>query len=155
MVRKIERQYFDVSGADADVLRVGNELTVDNYLRNFQWDYARYRYQGRQLPDLVSQIQSMVAKADDELKKLSVSYSEKQQALSALQRKRTTNLITSDFEDFLKPDQVSKHEFLDSEYLVTLAVVVPAALEPGMFYSCGKRLISFVRILEIVRRNRS
>jgi len=129
VVRKIERQYSDVAGNDAEVLRVANEMTVENYLRNFQWDYARYRYQGRQLPDLVSQIQTMVAKVDDELKKLSQSYNEKVQTLSALQRKRTVNLATSDFEDFLPADIVSKFEFLDTDYMKTVVVVVNSQTE--------------------------
>jgi V-type H+-transporting ATPase subunit C len=133
VVRKIERQYLDVAGADAEVLRVANEMTVDNYLRNFQWDYARYRYQGRQLPDLVSQIQIMVAKVDDELKKLSVSYNEKLQTLSALQRKRTVNLVTSDFEDFLSAETVAKLEFLNTDYLQTLIVCVNSQTEKGLF----------------------
>ncbi len=107
-------------------------MTVENFLRNFQWDYARYRYQGRQLPDLVSQIQTMVAKVDDELKKLSISYNEKIQTLSALQRKRTVNLATSDFEDFLPADKVSRFEFLNTEYLQTLVVVVSSQNEAGM-----------------------
>ncbi len=106
-------------------------MAVDNYLRNFQWDYARYRYQGRQLPDLVSQIQTMVAKVDDELKKLSLSYNEKIQALSALQRKRTVNLITSDFEDFLAADKIARMEFLNTEYLQTLVIVVNSQNEQG------------------------
>lgn len=129
VVRKVERQYIDVAGNDAETLRV-NDTTVEAYLRNFQWDYARYRYQGRQLSDLVSQIQSMVAKVDEELKKLSTNYNEKNQALSAVVRKKTTNLANSDFEDFLTPDIVAKHEFVDSEFLVTVAIVVPNSIEP-------------------------
>lgn len=104
-------------------------MTVENFLRNFQWDYARYRYQGRQLQDLVSQVQTMVAKVDDELKKLSISYTEKIQAFSALQRKRTVNLVTSDFEDFLSADKVSKLEFVNTEYLQTVVVVVTSQIE--------------------------
>ncbi len=101
-------------------------------MRIFQWDYARYRYQGRQLSDLVSQIQTMVAKVDEELKKLSISYNEKTQALGVIQRKKATNLASSDFEDFLTPDIVGRHEFLNTEFLVTLIVVVPGALEQGI-----------------------
>ncbi|CAE7655267.1 vha-11, partial [Symbiodinium microadriaticum] len=134
VVRKIERQYAEVAGSEADSLRAANEMTVENFLRNFQWDYARYRYQGRQLPDLVSQVQAMVAKVDDELKKLSISYNEKLQQLSAVQRKKTTNLITSDLEDFLPADTPSKFEFVNSEYLVTLLVVVPGPVEAGKSY---------------------
>lgn len=123
---------MDVAGADAEALRV-NETPVDTFLRNFQWDFARYRYQGRQLTEIVSQIQSTVGNVDEELKKLVQGYTEKQQALSALQRKKTANLLTADFEDVLKPDQVAKHEFLDSDTLLTVVVVVPSQLEAGRF----------------------
>eukprot|EP01041_Mallomonas_annulata_P012227 gene12227-25675_t len=128
VVRKVERQYVDIAGPEAETLRV-NDTNVEAYLRNFQWDYARYRFQGRQLSDIVSQIQTMVAKVDEELKKLSISYNEKQQALGAVQRKKTTNLATSDFEDFLTPEVVGRHEFLNTEFLVTLVAVIPGALE--------------------------
>ncbi len=77
MVRRIEHQYNDVSGPDAEELRAANEMTVINFLRNFQWDYARYRYQGRQLADIVSQVQVSVSKVDEELKKLAISYTMK------------------------------------------------------------------------------
>jgi hypothetical protein len=108
-------------------------MTVENFLRNFQWDYARYRFQGRQLPDLVSQVQTMVAKVDDELKKLSMTYNEKTQNLSAVQRKKTTNLTTSDLEDFLPADIISRFEFVNSEYMLSVLVVVNSQTEAGTF----------------------
>jgi len=129
VVRRIERQYVEVSGPDAEALRAANEMSVENYLRNFQWDFARYRYQGRQLPDIVSQIQVSVAKVDEELKKLAISYNEKVQHLGVVQRKKTTNLVTSDLEDFLSVEAVNANEFLDSEYLLTVLVVVNGQAE--------------------------
>lgn len=75
----------------------------------------------------------MVAKVDDELKKLSVSYNEKIQAMSALSRKRNINLITSDFEDFLTPEKVARFEFLNTEYLQTLIVVLNSQNEAGIY----------------------
>lgn len=71
----------------------------------------------------------MAAKVDDELKKLSSLYNEKNLNLSGLQRKKTVNLNTSDFEDFLKPTQVAKLELLNTETLLTVMVVVPSAIE--------------------------
>jgi predicted nuclease with TOPRIM domain len=128
----VERQYNDlVVSSEHEPLRATNETPVETYLRSFSWDYARYRHQGRQLPDLVSQIQSMVGKVDDELKKLSTSYNEKLQALGAIQRKKTTNLVTSDFEDFLPADIVRKTEFMNTEYLLTMVVVVTTQMEAG------------------------
>lgn len=130
VVKKIERQYSDLLGASGtEFLRVGNDLSVEAYLRTFQWDFARYRFQGRALPDLIGQVQSMAAKADEELKKLSLSYNEKNQNLASVQRKRTTNLNTSDLEDFLPAAAVNKHEFLNTENFLTVLVVVTGPTE--------------------------
>ncbi len=130
-MRKVERQYNELVTTDHEPLRAVNETPVETFLRSFVWDYARYRHQGRQLPDLVSQIQSMVAKVDEELKKLSITYNEKVQSLSAIQRKKTTNLVTSDFEDFLPATIVTKYEFLNTEYLATMILVVSTNVEQG------------------------
>ena len=106
-------------------------MPIDRYLRNFQWDYARYRFQGRPLSDIVSQIQGVAVKVDEELKKLGQSYMEKQQYLAGLQRKKSSNMVTADFEDVLTPAEVSRMEVLNTDTLVTLAVIVPAAVENG------------------------
>ena len=100
-------------------------------MRKFQWDGARYQFQGRQLTEIVAQIQSMAAKVDEELKKLAAVYNEKTLAASTLQRKKTINISTSDFEDFMKPALVARLELLQSESLLTVMVVVPASLEKG------------------------
>lgn len=111
-----------------------NSTKVETFLRKFQWDNARYQFSGRQLSEIVSQIQSMAAKVDDELKKLSLLYNEKTLALSTLQRKKTVNVSTSDFEDFMKPAAVARLELINSETLLTIMVVVPASLEKGKFW---------------------
>ena len=72
MVKKIERQYFDIQSGVEGIkppLRV-HEKTVSAYLSKWVWDYARYQYQGRKLSDLISQVTSQTAYADEELKKL-------------------------------------------------------------------------------------
>jgi len=128
VVRKVERQYLDISGPNAELLRV-NSTKVEVFLRKFQWDTARYQFSGRPLAEIVAQIQSMTAKVDEELKKLAALYNEKNLNLSALQRKKTVNLSTSDFEDFLKPTAVAKLDLLNTETLLTVMVAVPQALE--------------------------
>ena len=132
VVRKVERQYIDISGPGAETLRI-NSTKVEIFLRKFQWDNARYQFSGRQLSDIVSQVQSMASKVDEELKKLSLLYNEKTLALSTLQRKKTVNVSTSDFEDFMKPTAVARLELLNSETLLTIMVVVPASLEKGEY----------------------
>lgn len=129
-MRKVERQYIDTAGPAAEALRI-NSVRVETFLRKFQWDNARYQFSGRQLPEIVSQVQSMAAKVDEELKKLSLLYNEKTLSLSTLQRKKVVNVTTSDFEDFMKPMAVARLELLNSETLLTVMVIVPASLENG------------------------
>lgn len=131
VVRKVERQYVEtkaaITGTDSG-LKV-NETSVEAYLRKFQWDFARFQIQGKKLSELVAQIQSLAAKVDDELKIMTTSYGDKTVAFAALQRKKTVVLQTSDFEDFLTTSAVAKLELLDTEYLLTVTVVVPKAQE--------------------------
>ena len=76
----------------------------------------------------------MSTKVDEELKKLSATYSEKTLLLSTLQRKKTINLLTSDFEDFLSPEFVARMDILKAEgekVLETVMVVCPKSLDNG------------------------
>ncbi len=130
-MKKVERQYLDIAGASGEPLRV-NETTVEAYFRRFQWDHAVYQHQGKHLTEIVAQIQAMVTKVDEDLKTLSTTYTEKSLTETNAIRKRTVNLMTSDFEDFLKPEDVAKMDPIDTENMLTVAVVVPKALEQGM-----------------------
>lgn len=139
-MRKVERQFFEVSGTQAEPLRV-NETAVEAYLRRFQWDFAQYQYQGRQLQELVGQMQSMTGKIDEDLKTLTTAYTDKCLALASTKRKKIVNLSTSDLEDFLSPLDIDKIEALNTEHLLTVLVVVPKSLETG------KHIHSFYNLL--------
>lgn len=130
MLKKIERQYYDVAESGAGALKVG-EKSAAAYISNFQWDVSRYKVTGVSMLDIVSQIQSTVGGVDEELKKLTTVYAEKSQFLAACQRKKQVNLTTSDFEDFLTPQMVANIGAIDSEYMLTLMCVVPASSEQG------------------------
>lgn len=123
---------MDISTGDVEPLRI-NDLPLEKYFQTFQWDFARYQHQGRQLGDLVNQIQSSGSKIDEELKKMSASYTDKVMALSTLQRKKVINLSTSDFEDILKPEAVARLDFVNTDNLLTMVVAVPKGLEQGQF----------------------
>ncbi len=109
---------------------------MEGYLRKFDWDFARYQHSGRQLTELVSQIQSTATKIDEELKKLAISYSEKNVFLTSLQRKKNINFLTSDFEDFLTPEFVARMDILKADgenVLETVIAICPCSLEQGIF----------------------
>lgn len=130
-MRKVERQHVDTmsaSGLPYEELKV-NETSIEAYLRNFTWDFARYQHQGKKLSELVTQILTMSAQIDEELKKLTTAHGEKTQLLTSLERKKTINLSTSDFEDFMAPELKERLEILDNEHLQTVFVAMPKAVE--------------------------
>jgi V-type H+-transporting ATPase subunit C len=141
MMKKVERQYFDIQEAarkKAQPLKV-QEKSVEAYLHNWEWDYARYQHQGKKLANLVSQISSQSSTADEELKKLLASHAERTTALAAWQRKKVVNLGTSDFEDFLTLEQGRALEVLDNDHLLTLMVSMPKHTEDDFLKNyCSK-----------------
>lgn len=128
VVRKVERQYLELSGESPKPLMV-NDVTVDAVLNRFQWNTAQFQTEGKQLSELVSQVQAIAGKTDEELKVLSNTYTEKNLALATAKRRQVINLVTSDFEDFLSPEAVAKIDLINTDSLLTITVVVPKALE--------------------------
>lgn len=127
IVRKIERQFNDLNQSD-EVLTVDG-VPIDRYLNHFAWDEAKHPHR-RPLSEITSIIQLTMAKVDEELKQLSSMYSEKKQLLHQMTRsKKGGNLMVVDLDQVLTPDLVSKSDFVCTEYLQTLVVVVPKALE--------------------------
>ncbi|KAI9922215.1 hypothetical protein PsorP6_000220 [Peronosclerospora sorghi] len=147
VVRKIERQFHDLNKGD-QILTVDG-VPVERYLNFFSWDEAKHPHR-RPLPEIVSIIQSVrkifrsekvekliiyvmvmqsVGKIEDELKQLSTRYAEKKQQLLGLQRKKGGNLMVANLNDVLTPDVVSPSDFVNTEYLQTLVVIVPKSLE--------------------------
>ena len=110
-----------------------DDKPVEQYLKNFEWDFAKYQPQGKTLAEIVGQIQSMASRIDDELKKYAVELAEKAINMSSLQRRKIVNFSTSELEDFLKPAVAATIEPSDPNgTLITLIVSVPKALEKGL-----------------------
>jgi hypothetical protein len=131
VVKKVERQYLEVAGSEAKPMRL-NDSSVEGFFERFQWDLAQYQSQGKALGEIVAQVQAMAGKAEEELKSLGTSFQEKTSALAAAKRRKVVNLATSEFEDFMKPEDLAKVDFLSTEHLLTVTVVVPKAQEQGM-----------------------
>ncbi|POM57511.1 H - or Na -translocating F-type, V-type and A-type ATPase (F-ATPase) Superfamily, partial [Phytophthora palmivora] len=126
VVRKIERQFHDLNKGDQALTVDG--VPVERYLSFFSWDEAKHPHR-RPLPEIVSIIQSSVGKIEEELKQLSTRYAEKKQQLIGLQRKKGGNLMVANLNDVLTPDVVSTSDFVNTEYLQTMVVIVPKNLE--------------------------
>jgi V-type H+-transporting ATPase subunit C len=130
-VRKIERQFHDLNKGDQALTVDG--VPVGRYLNFFSWDEAKHPHR-RPLPEIVGIIQASVGKIEEELKQLSTRYSEKKQQLLQHQRKKGGNLMVANLNDILTPDIVSTSDFVNSEYLQTLVVVVPKNLEEAWLH---------------------
>lgn len=145
MVRKVERQYVEIAAEKATPLRV-NDKAIEAAFAKFQWDFSQYQCQGKPLSELVSQVQAVAGKTEEELKSIATAYTEKNQALAAAKRRKVINLSTSDFEDFLPPEKVAEIDVYNSETLLTVAVVVPKSLENGIplaFLFCSSQSNTF------------
>lgn len=132
VVKKVERQYLEMAGPKPEALRV-HEVSSEAFLQRFQWDYAQYQHQGRQLAEIVGQIQSMAAKIDEDLKTLTASYTDKSLALAATKRKKVIAFATSDLEDFLTPRDIARIDVQDSDNFKTLLIATTKQLEQGLW----------------------
>ena len=145
ILKKIERIYIDtIVSHNKITIEFGNksisttndtnqklkvkEQNIEEFIKSFSWDYARYPI-NRPLNSLIADIQHIGSKVDDELKKLGAAYNERNNAHSTLVRRRNMNFYTSDFEDIFMPIEVANIEFVDTEYLCTLLIVVPKSSE--------------------------
>lgn len=129
-------------------------MNVEAIFNRFEWNAAQFQPEGKQLSELVSQIQGVAVKTDEELKVLSATYTDKNMALAAAKRRQVINLTTSDFEDFLKPEAVAKLDMINSENLLTVMVVVPKALEQGNVYHSLILPLFPLRVFELLRNDR-
>lgn len=128
LVKRIERQYRDLeSKKGAEELKVAGQ-PLDRYISNFTWEYAKYP-QRRTLPELVALVLAGTSKIEEELKSLSQAYTDKVQTVQSLKRKKGGSLATAALEEVLTEDVLKGFEFLNTEFLLTLVVVVPRQLE--------------------------
>jgi V-type H+-transporting ATPase subunit C len=77
------------------------------------------------LKELVSLIAGGAAGIEEELKQLTASFGEKQQALQEANRKQGGNLMGADLNTVLNEDMMRKVNAVDSEYLKTLFIAIP------------------------------
>eukprot|EP01097_Dermamoeba_algensis_P000301 TRINITY_DN1109_c0_g1_i1.p1 TRINITY_DN1109_c0_g1~~TRINITY_DN1109_c0_g1_i1.p1 ORF type:complete len:341 (-),score=67.82 TRINITY_DN1109_c0_g1_i1:302-1324(-) len=119
VVKKIGRQFRDVmEDKDTKDLFSINGATIDNYLRNFPWDDAKYSAK-KSLKELVDIIATKISKMDEDLKTLSSEYNQLNQSIAATKRQDAGNLMVRGLAELVKQEHI-----IQSEYLTTLIVVV-------------------------------
>lgn len=122
-MRKIEKTSMELFEKRSADLTVGG-VPAQRYIQQFAWDSAKYPNR-RPLKELVSLISGGAAGIEEELKQLSASFADKQQALTDAKRKQGGNLMVADLNDVLNEDIMRKVNVVDTEYLKTVFVAIP------------------------------
>ncbi|XP_022908903.2 V-type proton ATPase subunit C-like [Onthophagus taurus] len=99
-----------------------NNSDVPTYITNFKWDAAKYSIK-QSLHNIADVISKQVGQIDADLKTKSTAYNNLNACLQNLEKKQTGTLLTRNLADLVKRE----HFILDSEYLITLLVIVPKA----------------------------
>ncbi|XP_014647650.1 PREDICTED: V-type proton ATPase subunit C 2 isoform X7 [Ceratotherium simum simum] len=99
---------------------LANGVDLTSFVTHFEWDMAKYPAK-QPLVSVVDTVAKQLAQIETDLKSRTASYNTLKTNLENLERKSMGNLFTRTLSDI-----VSKEDFvLDSEYLITLLVIVP------------------------------
>ncbi|XP_049508482.1 V-type proton ATPase subunit C 2 isoform X3 [Panthera uncia] len=108
------------------------KIDLTSFVTHFEWDMAKYPAK-QPLVCVVDTLAKQLAQIETDLKSRTAAYNTLKTNLENLEKKSMGNLFTRTLSDI-----VSKEDFvLDSEYLVTLLVIVPKLIaednEGGLF----------------------
>uniref|UniRef100_A0A8C5QDY8 V-type proton ATPase subunit C n=1 Tax=Leptobrachium leishanense TaxID=445787 RepID=A0A8C5QDY8_9ANUR len=123
LIRKIAQYIEDVMDDSTDKGQenlLANGVDLISYILRFEWDMAKYPVK-QPLKNLMESLSKQMSQIDTDLKSRAVTYNSIKGNLQSLERKTVGNLLTRTLADI-----VNKEDFvLNSEYLITLLVVVP------------------------------
>ncbi|NXP61518.1 VATC1 ATPase, partial [Chloropsis cyanopogon] len=123
VVKKVAQYMADVLEDSKDKVQenlLANGVDLVTYITRFQWDMAKYPIK-QSLKNISEIIAKGVNQIDNDLKARASAYNNLKGNLQNLERKNAGSLLTRSLADIVK-----KEDFvLDSEYLVTLLVIVP------------------------------
>lgn len=104
---------------------LANQVSLSKYLTKFQWEMAKFPIK-QSLRGIVDAIGQQTSQIENDLKAKAQTYNNLKSNLANMERKQTGSLLTRNLGDLVK-----KTDFVqNSEYLVTLLVVVPKVLFP-------------------------
>ncbi|KAF6323115.1 ATPase H+ transporting V1 subunit C1 [Rhinolophus ferrumequinum] len=123
VVKKVAQYMADVLEDSKDKVQenlLANGVDLVTYITRFQWDMAKYPIK-QSLKNISEIIAKGVTQIDNDLKSRASAYNNLKGNLQNLERKNAGSLLTRSLAEIVKKDDF----VLDSEYLITLLVVVP------------------------------
>ncbi|XP_005044330.1 V-type proton ATPase subunit C 2 isoform X2 [Cinclus cinclus] len=123
VIKKIAQYIGEVMEDSKDKVQenlLANGVDLISYLTRFEWDMAKYPIK-QPLKNISEALAKQVTQIEADLKTRSAAYNNIKGNLQSLEKKTMGNLLTRTLADI-----VHKEDFvLNSEYLITLLVVVP------------------------------
>ncbi|NXE21458.1 VATC2 ATPase, partial [Ardeotis kori] len=123
VIKKIAQYIGEVMEDSKDKVQenlLANGVDLISYLTRFEWDMAKYPIK-QPLKNIAEALAKQVTQIETDLKTRSAAYNNIKGNLQNLEKKTVGNLLTRTLADI-----VHKEDFvLNSEYLITLLVVVP------------------------------
>jgi len=123
ITRKVSQYFSEVLEHEKDKLAenlTANNVDCPTYLTKFEWDLAKYPTK-QPLKSIAEIISKQISQVESELKSKSTQYNAIKQSLQQLQKKQSGSLMTRNLGELVK-----KEDFiLNSEYLITVLVIVP------------------------------
>uniref|UniRef100_A0A8C6M5Z0 V-type proton ATPase subunit C n=1 Tax=Nothobranchius furzeri TaxID=105023 RepID=A0A8C6M5Z0_NOTFU len=123
VVKKVAQYMADVLEDSRDKVQenlLANGVDLVTYITRFQWDMAKYPIK-QSLKNISEIISKQVTQIDNDLKGRASAYNNLKGNLQNLERKNAGSLLTRSLAGIVKKDDF----VLDSEYLITMLVVVP------------------------------
>ncbi|KAJ2238470.1 Vacuolar ATP synthase subunit C [Coemansia sp. RSA 1722] len=117
------RALSGVTNQQLQTMLLVDDKPVDQYIRTFSWNNAKYRAD-RSLPEIVGQIADQMGVVDGALKTKMTQYNAIKNSLATVRRKQNGNLSVRTLGGVVRPE----HCVEDSEYLRTVFVAVPQQL---------------------------
>ncbi|CAD7958705.1 unnamed protein product [Amoebophrya sp. A120] len=145
ILRRIERQMTDLdANADFKVLFRQKTMTVESYVRSFQWDDTKWP-RNRNVSDNMTSLMNTVSRIDDDVKNKAYAYADVKSSLASLNKSKGpgTTLMNAELTEILTPDVVAADDFIAKEHLTTVLVIVPRGGEKE-FLESYERVDPFV-----------
>jgi len=123
-LRRLERQLQEVDPeAQFQVLSQRVRMNFDQYTTNWRWDEAKYP-SSRGIAENMQVMLTIVGKLDEESRSKATQYNEIKTGRSNIDKRDVGNLASKDLVDILTPEVVRDDDFVSSEHITTVVVVI-------------------------------
>lgn len=125
VLRRVERQLLEIQpNAEMKIISQRTQQSWEAYIRKFRWDDAKFP-RSRNLQDNLQLLLGSVQRLDEEVRTKCATFNELKTQVTNLVKKDVASLGTKDLMDVLTPQTVSESDFVKTEHLSTVCVVVP------------------------------